>query len=69
VHENQVCMWMKESLFVETLHAAEAQRVQELNWSLIALAKEASKSLEKVLDNVQALTGDIIPQSLRRYDD
>jgi hypothetical protein len=62
-------MWMKESLFVETLHAAEAQRVRELNWSLIALAKEASKALEKVLDNVQALTGDIIPQSLRRYDD
>ena len=55
VHENQVCMWMKESLFVETLHAAEAQRVQELNWSLIALAKKATKVLEEVLDNAQAL--------------
>jgi hypothetical protein len=55
VHENQVCMWMKEPLFVETLHAAEAERVQELNWSLIALAKKATKALEDVLDNAQAL--------------
>jgi hypothetical protein len=58
VHENQVCTWMKNPLFLETLHSAEAERLQELNRSLIGIARKATNVLEEILDDSQEKTAD-----------
>jgi len=54
VHENELVKWMKDPLFLSTLHEAERGQLQALTHLLVALASKACRELEKVLDNPQA---------------
>jgi len=51
VHENTVSQWMKDPIFCDALHQAEAEAMAGITRTLLQLAGGAGKVLDQVLKN------------------